>query len=397
METIKTLFKIGAGPSSSHTMGPMYAAEYMLKKYSDCKYFEVVLYGSLALTGKGHLTDIILYKTLGNNTKIVFDYITKKDHPNTLIIKAIYDDNCYEEEFISIGGGNIILKGDKLIKEDVYPFKNFEEIKEYTKNNNISLVDLVYKFENDDIHSYLENVYEIMLESINRGLNTSGVLPGGLNVERKASLLKEYDNKDVFDDKKLRSISSYAYAVSEENASGGIIVTAPTCGACGVLPAVLYYLQNKKSLSKNEIINALCVAGIFGNIVRENAAISGAYAGCQSEIGTAYAMASAAASYLLSGTIDEMECAAEMALEHNLGLTCDPVAGLVQIPCIERNASAAVRALDNAMLAPYLSNSRKISFDMIVKTMYETGLDLKTEYKETSIGGLAKNYIKNNC
>ena len=232
-----------------------------------------------------------------------------------------------------------------------------------------------------------------MFSSVKRGLTKNGILPGGLDVERKAPyLLTPKNNKETIADKRLRILSSYAYAVSEENASGGIIVTAPTCGASGVLPAVLYYLKKHKRFTKKQIISALCVAGLFGNVVRENAAISGAFAGCQSEIGTACAMASAAASFLLGGSFDEMECAAEMALEHHLGLTCDPIDGLVQIPCIERNCAASLRALDNALLAPYLSISRKISYDMIVEVMYQTGLDLKSEYKETSIGGLAKTY-----
>lgn len=396
METIKTLYKIGAGPSSSHTMGPMYAAEYMKNKYPNCKSFEVILYGSLALTGKGHLTDKILLDTLGKNTTIIFDYKTLKDHPNTLIIKAL-EEEVHEHEFVSVGGGNILLKGETLVKEDVYPFKNFDDIKYYAFKNNKSLVDIVLEYEKD-IYTYLEKVYNTMFTAVKRGLTKDGILPGGLNVERRASILiKSVNNKDLNEDRRLKTVSSYAYAVSEENASGGIIVTAPTCGACGILPAVLFYIKQKKRLSKKKIIEALSVAGIFGNVVRENAAISGAFAGCQSEVGTACAMASAAASFLVGGTIDEMECAAEMALEHNLGLTCDPVAGLVQIPCIERNAGAAVRALDNATLAPYLSKSRKVSFDMIVKTMYETGLDLKAEYKETSIGGLAKHYTKRGC
>ena len=373
------------------------SANYMKKKYPSCTNFEVILYGSLALTGKGHLTDKILLDTLGKNTKVSFNYLEEKEHPNTLIIKANVNGEIFEHEFISVGGGNILLKGETLKKEDVYPFKNFDDIKYYALKNNMSLVDIVLKHEKD-IYPYLEEVYKAMYCAIKRGLTKEGLLPGGLNVERRASTL--YGSiiaKDLNEDKRLKIVSSFAYAVSEENASGGIIVTAPTCGACGILPAVLFYIKKKKRLPKKKIIEALCVAGIFGNVVRENAAISGAFAGCQSEVGTACAMASAAASYLLNGTIDEMECAAEMALEHNLGLTCDPIAGLVQIPCIERNAGAAVRALDNATLAPYLSKSRKISFDMIVKTMYETGRDLKSEYKETSTGGLAKFYTKQGC
>lgn len=393
METIKTLYKIGVGPSSSHTMGPCFAGQYMKEHFPNYNNYEVVLYGSLALTGKGHLTDKILLDTLGSNTRITFDYKTIKDHPNTLIIKASNaEGDIVEREFVSVGGGNIVLKGESIVVEDVYPFKNFDEIKAYAKENNMSLVDIVYKYEKD-IYPYLESVYNTMFKAIRRGLKKEGVLPGGLQVERKAAhLVVPKSKRESKEDTKLRVLSSYAYAVSEENASGGLIVTAPTCGACGVLPAVLKYLKIKKRLTKKQIIDALCVAGLIGGVVRENAAISGAFAGCQSEIGTACSMASAAASYLFKGSLEEIECAAEMALEHHLGLTCDPISGLVQIPCIERNAAAALRALDNASLAPYLSTSRKISFDVIVKTMYETGLDLKTEYKETSTGGLAKLY-----
>lgn len=400
MESLIHLYKIGHGPSSSHTMGPETACNYILDNYSNIHKVIVTLYGSLALTGKGHLTDRIIYQTLKSlNVEIKFNFDQITTHPNTMVFDLFdFSGNLLDSlKFFSVGGGDVILDGSnkKIIKKDVYPFKSFDEIKEFCKKEKLSLCELVYKFEGADIKKHLEKVYETMESSISNGLTKYGELPGGLHVLRKAAqLYNSIELQESSDIKELRLVSSYAFAVSEENASGGKIVTAPTCGACGVLPASIFYLKQKNNLNKEKIIDAIAVAGIIGNVIKTNASISGAFAGCQSEIGSACSMAAAAIAYLKDESVEEIEYAAEIALEHHLGLTCDPINGLVQIPCIERNAVAALRAIDAANLAKFLKGTRKISFDTVVKTMYETGKDLSHEYKETSIGGLAKNYKK---
>lgn len=396
MESIRKLYKIGPGPSSSHTMGPEKAAKYTLKKYPEANRFCVTLYGSLALTGKGHLTDYILKKTLGEErTEVIFDFLTEKSHPNTLIIDAYKDVSLLKsQEFVSIGGGTIYITGvDSDIIDNKYPFKNFEEIKEYSKKEKTSLPEIVLKFEGKDIEKYLDKVYEAMNSAIERGLTKDGILPGGLSVKRKASSLFQADKDETEEEKDIRIIMSYAYAVSEENASAGRVVTAPTCGSSGVLPACLFFFKDKMNLKKEKIIEALSVAGLIGNVVRTNASISGACAGCQSEIGTACSMAASAVSYLKGGDIEEIECAAEIAMEHHLGLTCDPAKGLVQIPCIERNAVAALRAIDASFLSHKICPYKKVSFDKVVQTMFETGKDLNAAYRETSMGGLAKHIL----
>lgn len=399
MESLKELFKIGPGPSSSHTMGPEKACVYVLNTYNKANNFVVTLYGSLALTGKGHLTDKIIEKTLGKSrTKIIFNIKRKKlPHPNYFIIQSFKDKKLISKtECISIGGGNVIINGKEPDSKNVYPFKNFDEIKKYSIKNNISLPQIVYQFDALDIKDCLNKIYDVMVESINRGLKNTGDLPGILHLQRKASFLNKPNmNNEDDENRHIRVISSFAYAVSEENASGGLIVTAPTCGSCGVLPAALYYLQTRYNINREKIIDALAVAGLIGVIVKANASISGAFAGCQSEIGTACSMASGAANYLKDNSnIETIECAAEIGMEHFLGLTCDPVKGLVQIPCIERNAVAALRSIENASLAIFLESTRKISLDTVINTMYETGKDLNKKYKETSKGGLAKNYKK---
>ena len=393
MESLLTLYKIGKGPSSSHTMGPENAAKWMKAHYPSAKY-HVTLFASLALTGRGHLTDVILKHVLGKDTPIDFDIETNVDHPNTMKIEAIDENGIHIHQFVSIGGGTILIDNASYQSTRVYPFKNFEEIKTYCMNEHLDLSEFALIFE-PDLLIELKKVYQVMKEAIERGLSKDGELPGSIHAKRKAKTLYEIhvENEEVTA-KKTRLISSYAYAVSEENASGGVIVTAPTCGSSGVLPAVLYYLENTYHFSEEKMIRALIVAGVIGNVIRSNASISGAYAGCQAEIGSACSMTSGAASYLLQGSLDDIETAAEIAMEHHLGLTCDPIDGLVQIPCIERNAASALRALDAALLAPYLSSSRKISFDMIIQTMLDTGKDMKKEYKETSSGGLAKHYNK---
>lgn len=393
MKSLKELYKIGYGPSSSHTMGVAFATLEFLKRYPNFDNYKVILYGSLALAGKGHLTDKVI-KDLFQNKKIeiVFNYNTVDlPHPNTIDFFAFKDNKERRLRIISIGGGSIKIEGEEdNEKDEIYPFNSFEEIKKYIMDNSLNLASFAFKFETS-LKEYLLKVWNVMKGVINKGLEEEGFLPGPLKVNRKAKML--FNEKEVnkeFDEK--RTISSYAYAVSEENASGGLIVTAPTCGACGVLPSVLYYAYKNKNLSDEKIVEALAVAGIIGNVVKTNASISGAEAGCQAEIGTACSMAAAAYSYLCDMDIEKIECAAEIALEHNLGLTCDPIQGYIQIPCIERNAVAALRAIDSSTLSYFLVGSRKISFDVVVKTMYETGKDINVFYRETSAGGLAKNY-----
>jgi L-serine dehydratase len=255
------------------------------------------------------------------------------------------------------------------------------------------LSDYVFEHEDENFRSFLSDVWHTMSAAIREGLTRTGVLPGGLDVQRKAQKL--YNQKHIDESPQTREnriVCAYAFAVSEQNADCGLIVTAPTCGSCGVLPATLKYMQEKNAFSDGDIIRALAVAGLIGNLVSTNASISGAECGCQAEIGTACSMAAAGLAELYGMGVDQIEYAAEIALEHHLGLTCDPVCGLVQIPCIERNAVAAMRAINALSLANFLSDSRKISFDLVVETMYQTGIDLSHHYRETSEGGLAKLY-----
>ena len=397
MKSIKSLYKIGLGPSSSHTMGPSFAATEFLKISPQADFIKVTLFGSLAKTGKGHGTDRAISETLANIPhEIVFDYESKTPiHPNTLEFIAFKEGKeTDKKEFYSIGGGEIQFDGaDSVSPKEVYSENNFTEIANMCKSRNIRLSDYVFEKEDSDIKQYLMTVWKTMQNAINEGLSKSGTLPGGLSVERKAQFL--YNQKHIDESPQTREnrlVCSYAFAVSEQNADCGIIVTAPTCGSCGVLPAVLKYMQDKNNFTDEDIIRALAVAGLIGNIVATNASISGAECGCQAEVGTACSMASAALCELFEMGIDQIEYAAEVAMEHHLGLTCDPVCGLVQIPCIERNAVAAMRAINALSLANFLYGSRKVSFDMVVETMYQTGKDLSHLYRETSEGGLAKLY-----
>ena len=397
MKSIKSLYKIGLGPSSSHTMGPSFAATEFLKMSPQADFIKVTLFGSLAKTGKGHGTDRAISETLANIPhEIVFDYESKTPiHPNTLEFIAFKEGKeTDKKEFYSIGGGEIQFDGaDSVSPKEVYSENNFTEIANMCKSRNIRLSDYVFEKEDSDIKQYLMAVWKTMQNAINEGLSKSGTLPGGLSVERKAQFL--YNQKHIDESPQTREnrlVCSYAFAVSEQNADCGIIVTAPTCGSCGVLPAVLKYMQDKNNFTDEDIIRALAVAGLIGNIVATNASISGAECGCQAEVGTACSMASAALCELFEMGIDQIEYAAEVAMEHHLGLTCDPVCGLVQIPCIERNAVAAMRAINALSLANFLYGSRKVSFDMVVETMYQTGKDLSHLYRETSEGGLAKLY-----
>ncbi|HIY99643.1 MAG TPA: L-serine ammonia-lyase, iron-sulfur-dependent, subunit alpha [Firmicutes bacterium] len=395
MQSLRELYKIGRGPSSSHTMGPERAARDFMARYPAAAEYRVVLYGSLARTGKGHLTDRALLGVLpADRTKIVFDCSDRPlPHPNTLEIGAYREDGepLGSVVYLSVGGGTIREAGAPVCPADeIYPFRSFAEIRAYCELEQISLGDAAFRFERPDFGAYLAQIWKSMKETARRGLTREGMLPGELHIERKAPTLYRAYCKDRTDSKRL--ICSYAYATAEENASGGVIVTAPTCGASGVLPAVLLYLQEQGGLSDETILRALAAAGMVGNVVKTNATVSGAEAGCQAEIGTATSMAAAAACSIFGASLETTEYAAEIALEHQLGLTCDPVCGYVQIPCIERNAVAALRALDSADLADVLSGTRKISFDLIVRTMYETGKDLDARYRETGEGGLASGY-----
>ena len=398
MKSLRYLYKIGRGPSSSHTMGPEKACRIFLKRYPQADEYEATLLGSLSATGKGHLTDEVIRETFapGKVTVIFGDTDESKLlHPNTLILKAKSGGSVLgESEVYSVGGGEIVFKGEKQnVAEEIYPHKTFDEIKEFCIENSLKLWQYAEIFEGGEIWNFLQNIWENMQNCVLRGLKTDGVLSGGINTRRKAKIL--YDQYVLNEDAETREnrlLCAYAYAASEENASGGVVVTAPTCGSCGVLPAVFYYLKNKKDVPDKEILKGLATAGIIGNVVKTNASISGAECGCQAEVGVACAMASAAIAQIKGMSLDQIEYAAEIAVEHHLGLTCDPVCGLVQIPCIERNAVAALRALNEVTLASFLSDTRKITFDTAVKTMYETGKDLRTGYRETATGGLAKLY-----
>ena len=395
MQSLRELYKIGKGPSSSHTMGPERAAKDFLSRTQGAARYRVVLQGSLARTGRGHLTDRAVLGVLPEGrTEVVFDCEAKALlHPNTLVMTA-YDAAGAEilsVTYLSVGGGTVREAGAAPVAaEEIYPFADFSELRSFCEREGAALADVAFRFEDAAFHQYLAAVWESMKATIQRGLTREGLLPGALRVERKAATLYRAYLADPDDHTRL--VCSYAYATAEENASGGTVVTAPTCGASGVLPAVLLYLQRRDGLSDERILRALATGGLVGNVVKTNASVSGAEACCQAEIGTATAMAAAAVSALSEQSIEIVEYAAEIALEHQLGLTCDPVGGYVQIPCIERNAVAAMRALDSADLAGVLSGTRKISFDLVVKTMYETGRDLNERYRETSEGGLASGY-----
>lgn len=397
MESLRYLYKIGPGPSSSHTIGPKRISEVFLNEFHNAYSYKVDLFGSLALTGKGHLTDYIIEKTFKNRRlKINFIYEFKEEHPNTMDLYAYDKDGNvigYRRAF-SIGGGDFSFShlDNNEQRKKIYPHQSMDKIIKYLKDNKISLSDYVYYYDSD-IKEYLHIILDKMFDSIERGLKSSGKLPGTLNLERVAS--KIYHHALEVDDESERDkllISAYAYAVNEENACAGEIVTAPTCGSSGVVPSLLYHFYKKFKTPKVKLVDALAVAGIIGNLVKRNATISGAEGGCQAEVGTACSMASSMVSYLFNLDIDKIEYAAEVAMEHHLGLTCDPVKGYVQIPCIERNAVAALRAYDAALFAKHIGNYRKnrVSFDQVIETMAATGKDLSYHYKETSLGGLAK-------
>ena len=377
MDTLKELFKIGSGPSSSHTMGPQRAAERFKNENPDAESFRAILYGSLAATGKGHLTDYIIEKTIApKKVEIIWEEDIIKDfHPNGMKFEALDKDKNVTAEWTvySVGGGTIAEEGQRNSKSNsIYHLDTMDEIVKWCKENNKTLVDFVLECEPKDIKDYIKTIKDAMRKSIDDGLSTDEIIPGKLLLKRRASTFYNAYKKD-----KSFSTLVYAYALaaSEQNASGNIIVTAPTCGSAGVIPGIFFAMQDFYNYDDEKIIEALLVAGIIGNIIKTNASISGAEVGCQGEVGAACSMAAAAVAYLKGGTIDHIEYAAEIALEHHLGMTCDPVYGYVQIPCIERNAMAAQRAYDAANYALLTDGSHSVSLDQVVETMKETGID----------------------
>ncbi|MBE6650129.1 MAG: helix-turn-helix domain-containing protein [Ruminococcaceae bacterium] len=397
MSSLKFLFKVGPGPSSSHTLAASRASKLFLDHHADADSFKVILYGSLAKTGYGHGTEKAIKDVFENKTlTLELDYLTVDiPHHNTMDFIALSKGEELDKwRIFSVGGGTFEVEGkEEFSEKSIYPHSTFDEICRYIKEKNMRIPDYVEETEGSDIWEWLGEIWNAMKESIERGLVAEGILPGGLEVQRKAKTLYKRGHIDESaETKENRLVCSFAYAVSEENASGGVVVTAPTCGASGLLPAVLRYQQIKRGYSDREICRALAVAGLIGNIIKTNASISGAECGCQAEIGSACSMAAAALGELFEMDIEQIEYAAEVAMEHHLGLTCDPIRGLVQIPCIERNAVGAMRAIQAVNLANFLSDTRKISFDIVVQTMYETGKDMSKIYRETAEGGLAKLY-----
>mgnify|MGYP003290951087 CR=1 FL=1 len=398
MKSIREIYKIGKGPSSSHTMGPERAAKLFKEKNPEAESFRVVLYGSLSATGIGHGTDRVLREVLSPTpTEIVF---SKKElpgsHPNTMDFFAMKNgaESC-SMRVESIGGGDIRIPGKHDAEsEEVYIEHSFAEIADFCKWRYIhTLSEYVELNEGPEIWDFLMEVWTVMKNAIDEGLKAEGVLPGGLNVQRKAKYLFEKEPEEKVPALiEFQKIAAYAYAVAEQNADNGTVVTAPTCGACGVLPAVLKYAQETRGFTDEQICRGLATAGIIGNLTKRNASISGAECGCQAEIGTACSMAAAALAELYGQDLDQVEYAAEVAMEHHLGLTCDPICGLVQIPCIERNAVAAMRAMNACNLSYFLTGSRNISYDMVCRAMHETGINLNHRFRETSEGGLAKLY-----
>ena len=399
MESLRELFKIGTGPSSSHTMGPRKAAEQFAARCPSADGYRVTLYGSLGATGKGHLTDVAICSVLEPvaPTEIVWKpEVTLPFHPNGMLFEALRGGAVTDSwEIFSVGGGALAnAQTGRLKARSIYPLTTIQEIKQWCYAEGKTYWEYVDAAEGPEIWEFLDTIWESMRGTIERGLHNEGVLPGGLKVARKAS---NYWVKSTSYTGSLSSrakIYAYALATAEENASGGVVVTAPTCGSCGVVPAVLYHLEQSRGFRRERILRALATAGLFGNVVKTNSSISGAEVGCQGEVGVACAMAAAAACQLFGGTPSQIEYAAEMALEHHLGLTCDPVCGLVQVPCIERNAVAAARALDANAYATFSDGSHLVSFDRVVEVMRETGINMPSLYRETSEGGLARNYPK---
>ena len=395
MKTIREIYRIGYGPSSSHTMGPRKAAEIFVGRTQEAASYVVTLYGSLAATGRGHMTDVAILDVLKNATIRWMPDVFLPYHPNGMKFEALDTDGKVIDSWTvySVGGGALEedgKQGDEL--PEIYHLNTMTEILRYCEESGKSFWEYVEECEGKEIWEYLHEVWQVMCEAVERGIDAEGVLPGPLHLARKAAsyYVKATGYRDNVRTRAL--VFAYALAVSKENAAGGRIVTAPTCGSCGVLPSVLYHVGKSKNFSEPRILRALATAGLIGNVVKHNASISGAEVGCQGEVGVACAMAAAAATQLFGGTPSQIEYAAEMGLEHHLGMTCDPVCGLVQIPCIERNAYAAARALDTNVYASFSDGLHRVSFDKVVEVMKETGHDLPSLYKETAQGGLAKEY-----
>lgn len=397
MESIKELFRIGHGPSSSHTIGPRRAAERFRQEHPGAHAFRVTLFGSLAATGKGHMTDAAITQALAPfPVEIVWEPRRELPlHPNGMRFEALDKTGTTSSAWVaySTGGGAILGEGDQPGPQPVYALTNMRDILKHCTQRGMAFWEYVENCEGPGIWEYLAQVRQVMWAAIDRGIHAEGVLPGGLGVARRAWMFYRkvrLSGPTLVQPEGL--LPAYALAVAEENAAGGEIVTAPTCGSCGVLPAVLRHVQENIDCREETVLRALATTGLVGNLIKHNASISGAKVGCQGEIGAACAMASAAAAQLLGGTIRQVEYAAEMGLEHHLGLTCDPVDGLVQIPCIERNVFAATRALNCANFANFSDGSHRVSFDEVVEVMKQTGHDLPSLYRETSSGGLAKAY-----
>ena len=401
MKSIRDIYKIGTGPSSSHTMGPARAAVLFRGEHPEADKFQAVLYGSLSKTGRGHGTDRAIRDAVAPAAaEVIFAAEDPKDmkHPNTMDLVAFHG----TEELVrirvqSIGGGDIVIEGreQELESEEIYMENSFAEILQFCQYRYVDLVEYIEMNEGPDIWDYLMGVWHVMKRSVEEGLSRTGELPGGLHIQRKAKYMHDHIVETKHPELvECQKVCSYAYAVSEQNADNGTIVTAPTCGSCGVLPAVLYYFEAKRGLSELDIAHALGVAGLFGELAKRNASVSGAECGCQAEVGVACSMAAAAACQAFGYNIHQIEYAAEVSLEHHLGLTCDPICGLVQVPCIERNAVAAMRAINSANIAYFLTGTRNISYDMVLKSMYYTGLDMNKRYRETAEGGLARIYTR---
>ncbi len=405
MQSIREIYKIGKGPSSSHTMGPERAARIFRAEHPDADQYRVSLYGSLSKTGKGHGTDRVLYEVLAPaKVEVLFsDEIPEgMTHPNTLDFFALKEGKeSGRMRAASIGGGDIRIEGRQEPEEDeVYPENSFAEVEEFCRFRSLDLAEYVFLTEKPGIREFLAGVWNQMKQTIREGLETEGYLPGPLKVERKAMKLYDFEmehfHPQVEECRLISAYAYYAYATAEQNADCGTVVTAPTCGACGVVPATFLYVQKRRNLSDEEMVKGLAVAGLIGNLIKHNASISGAECGCQAEIGSACAMAAAGLDYLYGLSTNQIQYAAEIALEHHLGLTCDPILGLVQVPCIERNAVAAMRAMNCCNLSFFLSDTQRISFDIAVRTMYETGKSINRRFRETSEGGLAKMYGRRN-
>ena len=395
MKSIRELYKIGKGPSSSHTIGPERAARRFRETHPDADAFQVRLYESLCKTGKGHGTDRVLHEVLSPiPTEVVFCEETPPDvtHPNTMDFLAFQGGEGVDTaRVISVGGGDIQFADLEEETAEVYPENSFAEVEQFCRFRSLDLAEYVEFNEGHEIWPFLADIWQAMKQSVADCLAAEGILPGGLKIERKAKMLYHHqDPNEIPQVRECRIISSYAFAVSEQNADCGTIVTAPTCGSCGVIPAAPLYMQQQRHFTDEQMLPGLAVAGLIGNLIKHNASISGAECGCQAEIGAACSMAAAALTYLFGLRTDQVQYAAEIALEHHLGLTCDPICGLVQVPCIERNAVAAMRAMNSCNLAYFLADTQRISFDIVVRTMYETGISMNQRFRETAEGGLAK-------